>query len=186
MPNPPGRFGQNGEYLYRFELQRGGQVVTANFLDPFATGSGPAFLSSFLIGPSADFPWTDAAFRVPELDDLILYELQVQEFHSTFAGAIELFDYLQGLGVNCLSLMPVNPVKRGFDWGYGPIGYFTTEEAFGGNVGLKSLVDAAHAKGKWTAYKCIHIETVWPAKTGRSRTVLEQSARSGRRCIVAK
>ncbi len=147
VPAAPGHFGQDGDYLYRFELRRGGQIVTANFLDPFATGSGPAFLSSFVVGPAPAFPWSDAAFRVPELDDLVLYELQVQEFHSTFAGAVELLDYLQGLGVNCLSLMPVNPVKRGFDWGYGPIGYFTIEEAFGGNDGLKGLVDAAHGRG---------------------------------------
>jgi 1,4-alpha-glucan branching enzyme len=147
VPSPPGHFGQDGEYLYRFELQRGGTPVSKHFLDPFAVGSGPAFLSSFHIGPAADFAWTDAGFRVPELDDLILYELQVQEFQATFDGAIELLDYLQGLGVNCLELMPVTPVKRGFDWGYGPIGYFTTEETFGGNDGLKRLVNAAHNKG---------------------------------------
>ena len=147
VPAPPGHFGQDGEHLYRFELWRSGQIVSKHFLDPFATGSGPAFLSSFRIGPATAFTWTDDGFRVPELDDLILYELQIQEFRSTFDGAIEALDYLQGLGVNCLELMPVTPVKRGFDWGYGPIGYFTTEETFGGNDGLKWLVNAAHGKG---------------------------------------
>jgi 1,4-alpha-glucan branching enzyme len=147
VPNPPGNFGQDGEYLYRFSLARNGQPVAPHFLDPFATGSGPAFLSSFTVGPAAAFAWTDDAFRVPELDDLILYELQVQEFASTFQGIIPFLDYLKGLGVNCLELMPVNPVKRGFDWGYGPMGYFTVEEAFGGGDGLKQLVDAAHAEG---------------------------------------
>src|SRR5206468_8344035 len=60
---------------------------------------------------------------------------------------IPFLDYLKGLGVNCLELMPVNPIKRGFDWGYGPSGYFTAEETFGGDDGLRRLVDAAHAKG---------------------------------------
>jgi 1,4-alpha-glucan branching enzyme len=146
VANPPGHFGQDGEYLYRFDLLRNAQLVTRHFLDPFATGSGPAFLSSFTIGPVASFPWSDQAFRVPELDDLVLYELQVQEFNGTFPGAAEFLDYFQGLGVNCLELMPVNPVKRGYDWGYGPMGYFTVEEAFGGADGLKQLVDAAHRK----------------------------------------
>ncbi len=147
VPNPQGHFGQDGDYLYRFELRRNQQLVTRHFTDPFATGSGPAFLSSFTVGPTPDFPWTDGAFRVPELDDLVLYEMQVQEFNSTFAGATRMLDYLQGLGVNCLELMPVNPVKRGYDWGYGPLGYFTVEEAFGGNLELKELVNAAHNKG---------------------------------------
>jgi 1,4-alpha-glucan branching enzyme len=145
--NPPGHFGGDGEYLYRFDLVRNGQPVTRHFPDPFATGSGPGFLSSFTVGPAAAFAWTDAGFRVPELDDLVLYELQVQEFNSTFDGVAQFLDYLRGLGVNCLELMPVNPVKRGYDWGYGPTGYFTAEEAFGGNAGLKRLVDAAHAHG---------------------------------------
>src|SRR5262249_35379 len=47
VPDPPGHFGAEGPYLYRFELRRNGQVVSKHFLDPFATGSGPAFLSSF-------------------------------------------------------------------------------------------------------------------------------------------
>lgn len=143
----PGHFGQDGEYLYRFDLLRSGKAVTPHFPDPFATGTGPAFLSSFTVGPAPAFAWTDADFRVPELDDLILYELQVQEFNATFDGVVPFLDYLAGLGVNCLELMPVNPVKRGFDWGYGPAGYFTVEEAFGGGDGLRRLVDAAHARG---------------------------------------
>jgi 1,4-alpha-glucan branching enzyme len=147
VASPPGHFGQDGEHLYRFDLFRHGQPVTRHFSDPFATGTGPAYLSSFRIGPAAAFSWSDAGFRVPELDDLLLYELQVQEFASTFQGVIGYLDHLQGLGVNCLELMPVNPVKRGFDWGYGPTGYFTVEEAFGGSDGLRMLVDAAHGKG---------------------------------------
>ncbi len=147
VAHPLGHFGQDGPYLYRFDLGRNGRPVTRHFPDPFATGSGPAFLSSFTLGPVPAFAWSDDGFRVPELDDLVVYELQVQEFASTFAGVIGYLDYLQGLGVNCLELMPVNPVKRGYDWGYGPTGYFTVEDAFGGGEGLKKLVDAAHQKG---------------------------------------
>ena len=45
-----------------------------------------------------------------ELRDLVVYELQVEEFNSTFDGVIDRLDYLQGLGVNCLELMPVTHV----------------------------------------------------------------------------
>lgn len=142
-----GTFGQGGEYLYRFEVWRHGALITKHCGDPFALRVGPGFLGSFDVGPVIPFPWTDAAYRTPALDDLVAYELQVQEFNATFDGIIDRLDYLQGLGVNCLELMPVNPVKRGFDWGYGPIGYFATEESFGGNESLKRLVDQCHARG---------------------------------------
>jgi len=56
-------------------------------------------------------------------------------------------DYLEGLGINCLSLMPITPVKHEFDWGYGPLGYFAPEDYLGGPDGLKRLVDTAHARG---------------------------------------
>jgi maltooligosyltrehalose trehalohydrolase len=102
VSNPQGHFGQDGEYLYRFDLLRNQQLVSPHFTDPFALGSGPAFLSSFTVGPVAAFAWTDGDFHVPQLDDLILYELQVQEFNSTFEGAAQFLDYLRGLGVNCL------------------------------------------------------------------------------------
>jgi 1,4-alpha-glucan branching enzyme len=142
-----GHFGQDGEYLYRFELWQNGQLITKHFSDPFATRVGPGFLGSFYKGPSPSFTWHDQNYKTPALDDLIMYELQVQEFNSTFEGIIERLDYLQGLRINCLELMPVNPIKRGFDWGYGPIGYFACEEAFGSPESLKDLIDQCHSRG---------------------------------------
>jgi 1,4-alpha-glucan branching enzyme len=144
--NGVGHFGQDGEYLYRFELWRNGTLVTKHFGDPFAVRVGPGFLGSFDVGAAAPFAWTDQNYLTPALDDLIVYELQVEEFNSTFDGIADRLDYLQGLGVNCVELMPINPVKRGFDWGYGPVGFFATEEAFGGNDALKSLIDQCHAR----------------------------------------
>jgi maltooligosyltrehalose trehalohydrolase len=146
-PNPPGHFGQTGQYLYRFALLQGGAVVTKAFLDPFARENGPGLLSAFRIGPSPVFTWTDAAYRTPPLEELIVYELNVAEFAATFDGVVDRLDYLEGLGVNCLSLMPITAVKTEFDWGYGPIGYFAPEDYLGGPLGLKRLVDAAHARG---------------------------------------
>jgi len=147
-PRPPGsHLGANGQCLYRFELHRRGQVVTRVFLDPFATANGPGLLSTFTVGGTAPFTWTDASYRTPALDDLIIYELNVPEFYGTFDGVIGRLEYLSGLGVNCLSLMPITPVKHEFDWGYGPLGYFAPEDYLGGPEGLKRLVDAVHAKG---------------------------------------
>jgi maltooligosyltrehalose trehalohydrolase len=144
-------FGSEGLYLYRFQLwftPSGGQrqVVTRWFTDPFARQTDIGLLSAVMLARNpAPFVWTDAAYKTPELDDLIVYELQVEEFNDTFDGVIDRLTYLQSLGVNCLELMPVGSEKVDFDWGYGPLHYFSPSAHFGGPDGLRRLVDACHA-----------------------------------------
>lgn len=167
-------FGTPGKYLYRYTLlqhtsnltnpitlpisdphQPQQQDLTANTVtlfipDPFATDTGIGKLSAFTVTPNnqptTPFPWTDDTYKTPELDDLIVYELQVEEFASTFDGVIQRLDYLLGLGVNALELMPITTVPQIFDWGYGPLHFFAPEDRWGGLNGLKRLVDACHAK----------------------------------------
>lgn len=92
-------------------------------------------------------PGTDAGYKTPELNDLIVYELHIEQFNDTFDGVIDRLDYLQSLGVNCLELMPVMSHKLDFDWGYGPLHYFNASANFGGAGGLKRLVNTCHARG---------------------------------------
>ena len=148
-----GHFGDRGTYLYRYQLlwrQAGAQnpaVVTEWFSDPFARATDIGRLSAFVLPPNADpFHWTDDAFKVPDLDDLVVYELQVEEFNDTFDGVLERLGYLQSLGVNCLELMPITSAKLDFDWAYGPLNYFSPNARLGGAPGLKRLVDAAHER----------------------------------------
>ena len=146
-------FGQEGTYLYRYQLwwtPPGGsrQLLTRWFTDPFARATDIGELSAVTLERAeVPFNWTDAAYKTPELDDLVVYELQVEEFNGTFDGVVERLDYLKSLGVNCLELMPVTSVKLDFDWGYGPLHYFAPNARFGGVEGLKRLVDACHAAG---------------------------------------
>jgi 1,4-alpha-glucan branching enzyme len=147
-------FGQPGTYLYRYQLLRRHpttatrQVVTRWFTDPFARRTDVGELSAFATpGAIPDFEWTDQAWRVPEIDDLIVYELHVEEFNSTFDGVVERLTYLRSLGVNCLELMPITSLKLDFDWGYGPLHYFAPNERWGGSQGLKRLVNACHVAG---------------------------------------
>jgi maltooligosyltrehalose trehalohydrolase len=163
-------FGTFGNYLYRYTLLRqGGNAITwpvynpvtedqfdlqANLIslfitDPFATATGIGKLSAFTISnlPSLPFQWADDAFTVPALDDLIVYELQVEEFGGTFDGVAQRLDYLTGLGVNVLELMPITSVPEVFDWGYGPLHYFSPASHWGGGAALKRLVNACHQQG---------------------------------------
>jgi len=142
----PGSFGQPGRYLYRYQLLKGGQVAVSWFTDPFAREAGEAGLALFDTEekPAA---WTDGAYKTPALYDLIVYELQVEQFNDTFAGIIKRLNYLQGLGVNCLELMPVTSLKQDFDWGYGPLHFFAPRDRFGHGDQLRRLIDVCHNQG---------------------------------------
>jgi len=146
--DPASSFGEAGGYLYRYHLRRNQQVVTEWITDPFARATGAGQLSAFTISEDQiPFNWTDDDYKVPELDDLVVYELQVEEFNSTFEGLGERLKYLRGLGVNAIEMMPVTSVKQVFDWGYGPLHFFAPEERYGSAQELKQLIRACHKEG---------------------------------------
>ena len=154
VPDPNSHYGQDGLYLYRFQLcwtPAGGakQVITEWFPDPFARETDLGMLSAITCArqPPTPFDWTDGAWRTPELDTLVVYEAQVEQFNDTFAGLADRLVYLKSLGVNCIELMPVTSTKLDFDWGYGPLNYFAPHAAFGSVAGLKALVNACHSRG---------------------------------------
>ena len=66
---------------------------------------------------------------------------------ATFNNAIAKLDYLKNLGVNCISLMPINEFPGDLSWGYNPSYPFSVESAYGTPDDLKRFVDAAHARG---------------------------------------
>ena len=147
-PDPASHFGQPGTYLYRFQLLRSNREVTFWFADPFGRAAGLGTLSAFTIENNPQpFQWADGGFNVPEIDDLVVYELNVREFNHDFQGVIDQLDYLHALGVNVLELMPITNVKEEVEWGYTPLGYFAPDDRLGGPIGMKRLVDACHQRG---------------------------------------
>ena len=170
----PSHYGQEGTYLYRFQLLwaapgsgAASQILALWFTDPFARATEIGELSAFTLArdPSL-FEWSDANYKTPELDDLAVYELQVAEFNDTFDGVIDRLDYLQSLGINCLELMPVTSVKLDFDWGYGPLHYFAPNARLGGGDGLKRLVNACHAVNIAVILDVVyqHVDPTFPYK----------------------
>lgn len=148
LGDPSSHFGQEGKYLYRYQLLRENEAVTFWFKDPFGRDSGLGTLSAFTVDPHAQaFAWTDAAYQVPEVNDMVVYELNVREFNLDFRGVIAQLDYLWDLGVNVLELMPVTNVKEDVEWGYTPLSFFSPDERLGGPAGMKQLVNACHQKG---------------------------------------
>jgi 1,4-alpha-glucan branching enzyme len=137
-----------GTHVYRLEIENPAAGVIDFIADPFAREYGIGKLSAITLDyqPHA---WhaNELAWKTPQLRDLIVYELMLDEFAGGVDGTISRLDYLADLGVNCLEIMPVSNVSMTVDWGFLPIGYFGVDERFGNRSDLQRLVEAAHRRG---------------------------------------
>ena len=104
-------------------------------------------------GPSrrvdlAGLEWS-SGWRGFHLPSAVLYELHVGTFtpEGTFAAAMERLDHLVELGVDAVSLMPVNAYPGEHGWGYDGASLWAVHDPYGGPAGLAAFVDACHARG---------------------------------------
>jgi maltooligosyltrehalose trehalohydrolase len=65
---------------------------------------------------------------------------------GTFRSAIDCLDYLAGLGITALEIMPVADFPGNRNWGYDGVLLFAPDSSYGRPDDLKALVDAAHAR----------------------------------------
>ncbi|HVL27113.1 MAG TPA: alpha-amylase family glycosyl hydrolase [Acidimicrobiales bacterium] len=142
-------WGEPGRYVYRYALERPDLAGELDWvIDPYAREFGVGKLSAITVGYQAH-QWSagEAAWRVPALDDLVMYELMINEFGGSVDGAIDRLPYLADLGVNCIEVMPVSNVSHVIDWGFLPIGYFGVDERLGNRKHMQRLIEAAHELG---------------------------------------
>jgi len=95
------------------------------------------------------FRWTDTHWRAPPLSTAVIYELHIGTFtaEGTFDAAIEKLEYLAGLGVTHLEIMPVNEFSGARGWGYDGVNLYAPHHIYGGPDALKRLVGACHGRG---------------------------------------
>lgn len=95
------------------------------------------------------FAWDDSGGPGIALHDYIFYELHIGTFtpEGTFHGAASKLAYLNDLGVTAIELMPVVEFPGTRNWGYDGVNLFAPHSAYGGPLGLKRLVNAAHQAG---------------------------------------
>jgi 1,4-alpha-glucan branching enzyme len=132
-------------------------------VDPYAREiSQSEAKNAVIVDPSA-FQWTDEHYDTPNPSDLILYELSVYGFtegdkdipaenRGKFLGVVDRMKmgYFQQLGVNALSIMPINEFSSQLGpeaLGYNPSLYFTPERDFGSPDEYRMMVNAAHEHG---------------------------------------
>jgi 1,4-alpha-glucan branching enzyme len=143
---PDARPGQEYRYLIRYgetELWR---------LDPYARALTNSAGNSIIVDPA--FAWGDGDFQMPSWNELVIYEMHVGSFHvtepgrpGTFQSAVEKLDYLAGLGINAIEIMPATEFAGGYSWGYNVAHPFAVESDYGGPLGMKHFVDEAHRRG---------------------------------------
>ncbi len=95
------------------------------------------------------FDWTDTAFTPPSSDDLVIYELWINDFVESHSieEVKQKLDYLQDLGVNAIELMPFNEFEGNISWGYNPDFYFATDKYYGTPSAFKDFINECHNRG---------------------------------------
>jgi hypothetical protein len=110
------------------------------------------------------FEWTDGSFERPVQENLVVYELLVRDFtqESTFSAIEDTLDYLQGLNVSAIELMPVSEFNGNISWGYNPSFYFALDKYYGAKNALQQLIDEAHARGIAVIIDLVMNHSDWP------------------------
>jgi 1,4-alpha-glucan branching enzyme len=146
--NTKSLWGNPGTYIYRYQLQNPNVGTIDWIIDPFAREFGVGKLSAFTLGYQP-YQWSkkESNWKTPPMNQLIIYELMLNEFGGSIDGAIAHLSYLADLGINCVEVMPVSNVGIEVDWGFLPIGYFGVDERFGNRKDFQRFIDEAHKLG---------------------------------------
>jgi maltooligosyltrehalose trehalohydrolase len=95
------------------------------------------------------FDWSDGQWAGLDLPSSVLYELHPGTFtpEGTLDGAIGRLDHLLELGVDAVSLTPVNAFPGRQGWGYDGVALYAVHHPYGGPEALRRFVDACHRRG---------------------------------------
>lgn len=130
--------------LYQYRLD-GGLVVP----DPASRFNPQDVHGPSQVVDAAAFQWQDDTWRGRPWHEAIIYELHLGTFtkEGTFTAAMQRLDYLVNLGITAIELMPVADFSGTRNWGYDSVLLFAPDSCYGTPDELKSLIQAAHARG---------------------------------------
>ncbi|WP_322188779.1 malto-oligosyltrehalose trehalohydrolase [Fulvimarina sp. 2208YS6-2-32] len=137
-----GRVGVGGAYGFRLD---NGMVVP----DPASRRQfGDVHSLSILTDPKS-YRWTTPEWNGRPWEETVFYELHTGTFSDdgTFAGIEGKLDFLKSVGVTTIEILPVAQFMGRRGWGYDGVLLYCAHEAYGGDEGLKRLIDAAHSRG---------------------------------------
>ncbi len=135
---------------YRYRIVNGDKQLLR--IDPYARQVTSSVGNAVVHDPQ--FDWGGDNFRMPAVNELVIYEMHLGTFHDKengksdkFAEAVQKLDHLQRLGVNVIEVMPLAQFAGALSWGYNPSCVFAVETNYGGPVGFKRFVKAVHRAG---------------------------------------
>ena len=140
--------GQEYKYLI---TTNDNQILKKN--DPRAKQITDSDEGCSIVTSNKPFDWGKKAiaYKSPEINQQIIYEMHVGTFNrpdpgtiGTFYTAIDKLDYLNQLGVNMIELMPITSMATSNGWGYAPNYIFSIENSYGGRYGFFEFVKACH------------------------------------------
>ncbi|MGD9503577.1 MAG: alpha-amylase family glycosyl hydrolase [Syntrophobacteraceae bacterium] len=155
---PPGYY----EYKFWVQFANGDERWVS---DPCALYGGASDdNAAFVVG--GNWPPLKKLDRRLPIEDLILYELMIDDFAAEIVAADpsrapleavrDKLAYLEDLGVNAISFMPWTAWPGGaFSWGYNPAFYFSVEHRYMRSTArpldklalLRELINACHERG---------------------------------------
>jgi glycosidase len=103
---------------------------------------------------------------VPNREDAVLYQVNMRAFSQAgnFAGVTARLDSIKAVGVNVLYLMPIYPIgtdSKSVNSPYAVKDYRAVNPEFGNLTDLRTLVDAAHARGLTVLLDWVANHTSW-------------------------
>ena len=160
-----GDFEADTEYRFQYRLGTGTdtdlyisdpytEVVYDQWNDQYIDGV-PAFpegakqlVSAFQIN-KPQYAWQVTDFKVEDKNDLVIYEMLFRDFTTTqdIEGAMAQLDYIEGLGVTAVELMPIQEFDGNLSWGYNPNHWFALDKYYGSREEYKQFIDECHKRG---------------------------------------
>jgi malto-oligosyltrehalose trehalohydrolase len=128
---------------YRFDI--GGMLVP----DPAARYAPDGVHGPSVVIDPIDFAWPRDEWNGRPWAEHVFYELHVGTFtpEGTFASATAKLEYLAGLGVTAIELMPLSEAPGARNWGYDGVQPFAPSHNYGKPDDLKTFIVRAHACG---------------------------------------
>ena len=117
-------------------------------LKPYPTGLTTGIVS-VLQTSAPQYNWQVNNFSKPDKRKLVIYELLVRDFLAAhdWNTLRDTLNYLKGLGVNAIEVMPFNEFEGNSSWGYNPDFYFAPDKYYGPKLSLQQFIDSCHKKG---------------------------------------
>ncbi|MBC8042538.1 MAG: alpha amylase C-terminal domain-containing protein [Rhizobacter sp.] len=155
----------DGRHLYKFHLQSKSWFFKpdqwVDVVDPYATAIDKNSQCGAINVKNGqriidEYVWRHDDKPLPSDHELVIYELHVADFsggepdaykRGKYENVVEKLDYLTGLGINAIELMPIKEYPGDYGWGYNPRHFFATVSSYGETYDLKHLVDECHARG---------------------------------------